>query len=384
MDMKKLLEQIDEWYDSDEHQKIIDTILAIPKEQCDYFLTGQVAVAYNNIGNYDEAKKTLFSVEKEGKTDYKWYYRLGYACYFSSEKEKDFEETKSYFEKSNELSGDNDEDIIDFIDKCTRKLNYFKEYKLKQATFVARNNGNDEALSRKAHSIEILKEQNVPFVEHMPVIEKRDKVKIRTKDDIAKRVIASLLTIQFACDLAGNNEDSDIEESKEFFQELLHKYNVSEYLTSAEKEIFNGKPAEQAVINMIWKYEAYWVLLWSLGLVATLSYPSEACDCDFAVDAVYQCASYEDFMRTANFRSIDEILDEADLIYRYDWACVDARINKREAPANLNSSVVLERHKALNWLIDYDKDDDWDNVSTNTKFISISTDIYDKKIFLIS
>lgn len=52
------------------------------------------------------------------------------------------------------------------------------------------------------------------------------------------------------------------------------------------------------------------------------------------------------------------------MIYRLDWACVDARIKGNEAPASLNADVVVERHMALNWLIGYD--DDWDNVSTDT------------------
>ena len=50
-------------------------------------------------------------------------------------------------------------------------------------------------------------------------------------------------------------------------------------------------------------------------------------------------------------RNIEEILDEADLIYRYNWACVNARIKGENAPAGLDSEVVFERHWGLNWLI---------------------------------
>lgn len=55
----------------------------------------------------------------------------------------------------------------------------------------------------------------------------------------------------------------------------------------------------------------------------------------------------ENLWRKLELRDIDEILDEADLIYRYDWACVDARMKQLNAPAGLNSSVVVERHGAL-------------------------------------
>ena len=36
----------------------------------------------------------------------------------------------------------------------------------------------------------------------------------------------------------------------------------------------------------------------------------------------------------AKLRSAKELLDEADLIYRYDWSCVDARINGAPPPVD--------------------------------------------------
>ena len=60
-----------------------------------------------------------------------------------------------------------------------------------------------------------------------------------------------------------------------------------------------------------------------------------------------------------------EILDEADLIYRYNWVCVDSRVNDKTPPAGLNGGVAYERHRALNWLICY-LDLAWDDVRTDT------------------
>jgi hypothetical protein len=79
---------------------------------------------------------------------------------------------------------------------------------------------------------------------------------------------------------------------------------------------------------------------------------------------VTSCETFDAFMSKVKLREIEEILDQADLIYRYDWACVDARLKQQQAPANLNSSVVVERHGALNWLIQADSDWDYPDVST--------------------
>ena len=42
----------------------------------------------------------------------------------------------------------------------------------------------------------------------------------------------------------------------------------------------------------------------------------------------------------------------------------DARLKQQDAPENLNASFVVERHGALNWLIQHDGD--WDNPDLNT------------------
>ncbi|WP_459477880.1 DUF4272 domain-containing protein [Clostridium saccharoperbutylacetonicum] len=217
---------------------------------------------------------------------------------------------------------------------------------------------------RKHKSIEILKSKQVPFMEGLPMIEEATEIEVRGAEEIAKRAIACLIAIQVACDIkSGEN----VERSREFFKGLLEKYEVKNELTEAEKTIIFGNPKEEDVINMSWKYEAYWTLIWALGIIDELGYPSQICDCSFAINTVAECEDFNEFMKKVNLRSIEEILDEADLIYRYNWACVDARIHGKNAPAQLDSGVVFERHWGLNWLIGKGTyNDDWDFVSTDT------------------
>ncbi len=221
-----------------------------------------------------------------------------------------------------------------------------------------------EAQMRKERSMEILKAHNVPYIEHLPVIETSDCIRVRTADEIARRAVACLFAIQVACDASGGH--ASLKKSRKFFGEKLAEFGVEESLTRKERKVLRDKCSNQEFCSMTWKYEAYWVLLWALGIVDRLDYPADACDCDFAINAVADCNGMDEFLAKVQLRDISEILDEADLIYRYDWACVDARIHEEEAPAGLNPDVVFERHCGLNWLIDADGADDWDNVSTNT------------------
>jgi hypothetical protein len=71
------------------------------------------------------------------------------------------------------------------------------------------------------------------------------------------------------------------------------------------------------------------------------------------------------FIAEAKLRPFAQVLDQADLIYRYHWAVVDARIKNKPSPAGLEPGVVQERHHALNWLLGY-MHQDWDEVSTDT------------------
>lgn len=214
---------------------------------------------------------------------------------------------------------------------------------------------------RKQESILKLKNKAIPYIDWLPHIESSDDVIQHSAEHIAKRAIACLLMIQVACDL---DRDQFDQETEDFIVDLLNKFEVADELTVKEKNILNRSAAQQDIVNMIWKYEAYWVLLWALGIVDELKYPDEIADCDIAIEVVSRCGSLQEFMQQVKLRDIEEILDEADLIYRYDWACVDARLKQQNAPANLNASIVLERHGALNWLIQAEAD--WDNPDVST------------------
>ena len=48
-------------------------------------------------------------------------------------------------------------------------------------------------------------------------------------------------------------------------------------------------------------------------------------------------------------RDTDEILQALDLIYRYHWACVNARVHGTSS-AGLDEEVVMERRGGLEWL----------------------------------
>jgi hypothetical protein len=213
----------------------------------------------------------------------------------------------------------------------------------------------NHALARKQRSEAILQAEGVPFIAHLPVIADEETAQLHSIETVAWRAMALSL-------VAVKGEGLE----QERLLEVIEQYQLEPKFTPKEREfIYNTEPTEHDRIQFTWRYECYWVLLWALNYVEELSRPDQICDVPRAVSMLVNKTS-EEFIRDAKLRSKSEILDAADLIYRYDWACVDARVNGRTIPSWVESSVVVERHYALNWLIGYAEDEGWDNVSTDT------------------
>lgn len=211
-----------------------------------------------------------------------------------------------------------------------------------------------EAQARKGRSIALLRAENVPTIEHLPAIETESESTRRTTEQVAMRAMA-------LCIVAVKGEGLD----QEAIDELIDEYNLASAFTPKERAfIENPSPTQHERIQFTWRYECYWVMLWALGFVDTLDRPDTICDVKTAVSFLRENGR-DGFLQKAKLRPQNEILDAADLIYRYHWAIVDARLNGREAPAELDGGVVTERHHALNWLIGH-MDQDWDDVSTDT------------------
>ncbi|WP_400164502.1 DUF4272 domain-containing protein [Brevibacillus sp. TJ4] len=220
-----------------------------------------------------------------------------------------------------------------------------------------------EGAERKQKNLAYLSEKQIPYLEHLPELPPLSELKVRSREEIARRAVALLIVIQYACDVA---QEEDLAESKAFVTGLLDKFGVADALTDDERDLLEqAKPTRQAAINLTWQYEAYWALLWALGTVDSLDFPDHTCYCGFAIQAVSSCDSFGEFLERTSLRRPEDILDEADKIYRLHWACVNDRIQGREPAGGLIESVVMERRRGLFWMIGH-RDEAWDDISMDT------------------
>ena len=217
-----------------------------------------------------------------------------------------------------------------------------------------------EAQLRKNHSIQHLRNLGLPVLECLPLIETVADSLRRNLHEVSVRALA-LATVAVKAEGDGF-EDPDTVGS--FISQLVKDFELGSAFTPLEQAFLDSsKPTEHSRVQFTWRYECYWTLLWALGFVPEMGEPSSMCDPATAMRIMREHGR-RSFLETASLRAQSEILDEADLIYRYHWAVVNARL-RGETVEGVDSGVVFERHYALNWLIGY-QGQDWDNISTDT------------------
>lgn len=210
----------------------------------------------------------------------------------------------------------------------------------------------DEAASRKRRSIAILQREGVPFIEHLPMIEDSTSAARRSPQEVALRAIALGIVAEYA--LRGDHH---------FARDLVERFSIRPSLSPAERMFIDeAQPTRAARAEYSWRYESFAVLMWALQHLEGLARPDKPAEVE-ALIGILATQGRDRFVGEARLRPLEEMLDQADLVYRYAWAVRQAQLTGRPAPAALAPAAVLERHRALGWLVG---GEDWDEVSTDT------------------
>ena len=219
-------------------------------------------------------------------------------------------------------------------------------------------------IARKERSISILEEKKIPYAKHLKAAVLEEECKIPTKEEIIHRLV-SIFSMCVRSEVYSCGQfDSPSETADEQFIMLNEKYHIDEWLSEEEREYKNDVEPSMALHGKFgWRYECCSILLWALSMIE-LKEPTEICDAAELGDIIWN-NDFDSLMEKAVLRSKDELLDMQDLVLRYDWACVDARINHRELP-QLNGEIIYEWHYALNWLVGAYNTTNWDEIRTHT------------------
>jgi hypothetical protein len=119
----------------------------------------------------------------------------------------------------------------------------------------------------------------------------------------------------------------------------------------------------QTEIDMKWRLEASWVLLWVLRKLWWLNSPDTLCDCVRMANILAPIETEVLLNGSFHLRSKSKLLDMLDLTLRQHWAVRDDCLRGVHRIPGVVGRVVYQRHYALNWLT---STTDWDEITTDT------------------
>lgn len=208
---------------------------------------------------------------------------------------------------------------------------------------------------RKAKSEELLRSIGVPLNLNLPLVEDESEIRLPAALDVARRslVLYSVSAVGFG---AASQRAVNWLKDQDLWEFVSPDEGV--FLTKEE-------PSEQEVFEASWRVESLATLLWSMGKIKSLDFPTDTCDVGKVQDLMpvpdSDCTS---FLNNSSLRSPREVLDQVDLIYRIHWAVREAQLTGQTIPCSVDPSVVYERHYTLNWLVGYAEQ--WDDITTDT------------------
>jgi hypothetical protein len=197
------------------------------------------------------------------------------------------------------------------------------------------------ALQRKENTERILATYDLVLVDNLPVLEEEHTVILKPAQEIAQRILILTYLNCVATDQSLRQE----------VMMFLIRQKLWNHVTEEEKHLFHKTDlTEEELSTILWRGESIWILLWSINKVDELELPNEEVD----LHAIFPLLpgffeTTDEFIRTASVRPTSEILDQADFVFRLNWALREASL--KGSPSTLfNESIAYERFFAINWV----------------------------------
>lgn len=216
-----------------------------------------------------------------------------------------------------------------------------------------------EAWQRKARTEALLASHGLSVPPHLPPLISEPELRPRAPEELAGRAFA-LLAVAVRAESMASGEPLSA-------SELFERLPSAQANLSPEEQafLFDDAPAQTLVAQFGWRFECVFLLEWVMGLVDGLPFPAAICDVPLTTRTMLEARDVAGAMRAMRPRTDSEVLDALDLHYRLHWLVRQARLKETALPPGLDSGVIAERHRALNWLVRFE-DHDWDDIDTPT------------------
>ena len=205
----------------------------------------------------------------------------------------------------------------------------------------------------KKKSEERIKKYEANINPSLPILEYRG---VRSNDEIIKRV-----TIMAGMVYIAHQAPTSV------IREWIEEQNLYSFVTKFEKGILEKNQEEvtsQEILKIKWYVESHLALVWVLGVNKNLQVDKPVGD--ILIQMVPDVRKKQNFS-TLKAKSLmlneKEIYEQADFYYRVHWYCVDTRLKGLNS-SKFDEGKIMERRKALDWVIT--PEEEWDEIDLST------------------
>ena len=226
----------------------------------------------------------------------------------------------------------------------------------------------DEDRERIEKNVNFLKDRNIPYKEDMKLIPSKSNTELSDVEMIYSNLILDYILATMSATFPGevNQEHWD-----DIYFIIKSLYAIEPYMSDDYKDLLedirNNRPVDK--IKMTWLYEKCAISMWVLGLWDFPNQYSE-CDVDRMNEILFSNENNKDqlpdlFLKMLDpekkelkfsnlqMKSYEEILEKADLLNRYKWACDNAKVNNEEVDFKISMPILnnqlLAFYQILNW-----------------------------------
>ena len=232
-----------------------------------------------------------------------------------------------------------------------------KRLRLKRRADAPPLSARAEMRERKWASQALLRKLGVPVNPWLPVIEPASAIRLRSSEAVMRRMFALAVVAGVAIN----------PKTRKDARAYIEAQGIAHWFSAREQAFLFGKADRQAAANLSWRTECVYFLAWCAGMLDTLAIPRAGSDYEALPRVMQEAPDDFDALRAAvRLRGKGAILDWADLLFRLHWAVREADLRGDPPPPGVDGEVVMEWHRAVNWLIGHNGEDDWDCVSTDT------------------
>ena len=133
-------------------------------------------------------------------------------------------------------------------------------------------------------------------------------------------------------------------------------------VTESEREFLVSESGLPELFQV--RVESMWAIAWALGFVSGLDF-AKSCNSQFVI-TFPNLKNNEDsssFRKNIRPRSLEDIVGMCDVAYCLHWVILDSRLRGKKHPSELKEQIVVERRRALEWILSASG---WDDVSLDT------------------